>query len=274
VVRVAAGLLVFAAVQRHPYSFYTLLRWICCPVFAYSAFAAHAKNRLLWTWIFGVLSLLYNPIFRVHLDRSTWTGVNWFTVGAIIIAATVFWKDKKSATTTSTNLAEAMTLEDAERIVQEYGSVLAAGGATDEIASYASRLPDSRERIIQAMKLWLAHEIKSRSLTEEFRNEIGTAASRLPFFIEDTEARRLNTLYRSNAPAQRAGLTTEETIRRANADREVFRWGTNATATGVLLRGELSNFTSVIEQFDPADSFCWQGVYTLAKFKHQPPRET
>jgi hypothetical protein len=142
---VAAGLLVFAAVQRHPYSFYMLLRWICCPVFAYSAFAAHEKNRLLWIWIFGMLGLLYNPIFRVHLDRSTWTGVNWFTVGAIIVAATVFSKDKKSATA-SVNPAEAMTLKDAERIVQEYGSALAAGGTTDEIASYASRLPHTRGR--------------------------------------------------------------------------------------------------------------------------------
>jgi hypothetical protein len=33
----------------------------------------------------------------VHLDRSTWIGVNWFTVGAIIVAATVFWRNKKSA---------------------------------------------------------------------------------------------------------------------------------------------------------------------------------
>src|SRR6059058_4464721 len=48
---VVAGLLVFAAVERHPFSFYTLLRWICCPVFAYSAFAAHEKNRVVWVWI-------------------------------------------------------------------------------------------------------------------------------------------------------------------------------------------------------------------------------
>ena len=89
---VAAALLVYAAVERHPYSFYTLLRWICCPVFAYSAFAAHEKNRVPWVWVFGVLALLYNPLFRVHLDRSTWTGVNWFTVGAIIIAALSFWR--------------------------------------------------------------------------------------------------------------------------------------------------------------------------------------
>jgi hypothetical protein len=87
---VTAGLLVSAAVQRHPYSFYTLLRWICCPVLAYSAFAAHERNRVLWVWIFGVLAALYNPIFAVHLNRSTWIGVNWFTVGAIVIAGVVF----------------------------------------------------------------------------------------------------------------------------------------------------------------------------------------
>jgi hypothetical protein len=107
---VVAGLLVSAAVQRHPYSFYTLLRWICCPVFAHSAFAAYEKRRVLWVWVFVVLAGLYNPIFRVHLDRNTWTSVNWVTVGAIIIAAAVFLKDKKSAT--STNVAEAMMHEN------------------------------------------------------------------------------------------------------------------------------------------------------------------
>jgi hypothetical protein len=98
---VAAGLLVSAAVQRHPYSFYTLLRWICCPIFAYSAFAAHEKNRMPWVWVFGVLALLYNPIFRVHLDRSTWVGVNWATAAAIIIAAAVFWRRPSSSPPTS-----------------------------------------------------------------------------------------------------------------------------------------------------------------------------
>ena len=91
---VAAGMLVYAGIERHPYSFYTLLRWICSPVFAYSAVAAYERKRLPWAWIFGVLALLYNPIFRVHLDRSTWVGVNWFTVGTIIIAAVAFWRTR------------------------------------------------------------------------------------------------------------------------------------------------------------------------------------
>jgi len=48
------------------------------------------NNRVLWVWIFGVLAALYNPIFPVHLDRSTWIGANWFTVGVIAIAGVVF----------------------------------------------------------------------------------------------------------------------------------------------------------------------------------------
>ena len=89
---VATAMLVLAVTGKHPYGFYTLLRWICCPIFAYSAFAAYERNRIPWVWVFGVLAGLYNPLFRVHLDRSTWTNVNWGTVGAIIIAAALFWR--------------------------------------------------------------------------------------------------------------------------------------------------------------------------------------
>jgi hypothetical protein len=89
-------MLVSAAVDKHPYSFYTLLR-ICCLVFAYSTFAAHERNRVLWVWVFGACAALYNPIFRVHLDRDTWVVVNWVTVGVIAVAGIAFWLDKKKS---------------------------------------------------------------------------------------------------------------------------------------------------------------------------------
>jgi Family of unknown function (DUF6804) len=67
---VVAGLLVFAAVERHPYSYYTLLRWICCPVFAYSAFAAYEKNRVLWVWVFGInISIVFICAFPVDCGQ-------------------------------------------------------------------------------------------------------------------------------------------------------------------------------------------------------------
>jgi hypothetical protein len=96
-----AGMLVYAVIENHPYSYYTLLRWVCCPVFAYSAVSAFEVSRVAWTWIFGVLAGLYNPLFRVHLDRTTWVGVNWLTIGAVAVAAVVFWWDNKQSRTQS-----------------------------------------------------------------------------------------------------------------------------------------------------------------------------
>jgi hypothetical protein len=167
-----------------------------------------------------------------------------------------------------------MTVEDAEKIVQEYSAVLATESATDGPASYASRLPHSPERIVQAMKLWLAHDIQNRSLTQEFQNEIGTVASRLPYFIEDAEAHRLNTIRRSFSPAARVGLAREEFIARAKAVREVDEWATNAVIAGLSLRRELSEFIAAVEQFDTTDSLYWQRVYTLAGLEHSPTRKS
>jgi len=94
---VATVMLIFAVTGKHPYSFYTLLRWICCAVFAYSAFTAHEKNRVPWAWIFGVLAVLFNPIMPVHLQRDTWQMIDWLTIGVIVVAAVSFlprWKER------------------------------------------------------------------------------------------------------------------------------------------------------------------------------------
>lgn len=157
-----------------------------------------------------------------------------------------------------------MTLEDAETIVQEYASVLATETATDGPASCSSRLPHPPEKVIQAMKLWLAYEIQNRSLTQEFRNEIGTAASRLPYFIQDEEAHRLNTTNRNYSAAEGDSPTTEDFIARAKVVGEVHEWSMNARIAGSSLRCELSDFVAAVEQFDPTDSLYWQRVHTLA----------
>jgi hypothetical protein len=91
---VAVVMLGFAVTGKHPYSFYVLLRWICCAVFAISAFTAHKQYRDLWVWVFGVLALLFNPIVPLHLQRDTWQGVDWSAIGVVVIAAISFWRDK------------------------------------------------------------------------------------------------------------------------------------------------------------------------------------
>jgi len=93
---IAAVMLVFAAVEKQPDSFYTLLRWVCCAVFAYSAVVSFQMKRMLWLWIFALLAVLYNPIFLSLRDRSLWIAADWLSIGAMVIAAFVFRKVSKT----------------------------------------------------------------------------------------------------------------------------------------------------------------------------------
>jgi len=93
---IAAVMLVFAAAEKQPDSFYTLLRWVCCAVFAYSVITSFQMKRVLWLGIFAVLAVLFNPIFPPGLDRSLWIMADWMAIGAVVFAAFIFWKDAKS----------------------------------------------------------------------------------------------------------------------------------------------------------------------------------
>ena len=93
---IAAVMLVFAAAEKQPDSFYTLQRWVCCAVFAYSGVTSFQMKRVLWLCIFVVLAVVFNPIFPLPLDRSLWIVVDWFAIGTVVFAAFIFWKDAKS----------------------------------------------------------------------------------------------------------------------------------------------------------------------------------
>ena|SRR5438477_4251546 len=87
---IAAVVLVFAAAEKQPDSFYTMLRWVCCVVFVYSAVTSFQMKRVLWLAIFAVLGLLFNPVFPLGLDRTQWIVADWFSIGAMVVAASVF----------------------------------------------------------------------------------------------------------------------------------------------------------------------------------------
>ena len=136
--------------------------------------------------------------------------------------------------------------------------------ADEGSAFYASSLPHSPERIIQAMKLVLAHDIQNRSLTEETRNAIGTGASMLARFIDDREAQRLNSIKRNFKASDCAGLPPDEFRKQVKIIDEVHNWTQNAMMAGLTLRRGLSDFIETVEQFDTIDPLYWQRVYTLA----------
>lgn len=87
-------LLLIAFNPANPYSYYILLRWICCAAFAYLAFVTYKEGKQEWVWILGVTALVYNPFFPIHLNRKLWSVINIIT---IIIAASslVFFRKTK-----------------------------------------------------------------------------------------------------------------------------------------------------------------------------------
>jgi hypothetical protein len=87
---IAAVMLVFAAAEKQPDSFYTLLRWVCCAVFACSAVTSFQMKRMLWLCIFGVLAVLFNPIFPLGLNRNSWIVADWLSIGAVVFSAFLF----------------------------------------------------------------------------------------------------------------------------------------------------------------------------------------
>ncbi len=81
-------MLLWALNPNNPYGYYSLLRWVCCAVFAYLAFQAFAQEKQGWLWVLGITAAVYNPIIRVHMTREIWSVINVITIG--IAVASIF----------------------------------------------------------------------------------------------------------------------------------------------------------------------------------------
>jgi hypothetical protein len=75
------------AVLSLPYDYYTLLRLFTCPVLAYGAYLTYKLNKSIWCWLLGTLAVLYNPVFRIHLQRETWEPINLATAAFAFVVA-------------------------------------------------------------------------------------------------------------------------------------------------------------------------------------------
>lgn len=80
---IASAMLLWALVPSNPYSYYVLLRIVCCACFGWLAIQAKARDLNGWMWAFVGLAVVYNPVLRVHMTRDFWSVVN---VATIVVA--------------------------------------------------------------------------------------------------------------------------------------------------------------------------------------------
>jgi hypothetical protein len=88
---VIASALLLVATERMPYGYYTLTRIVVCGLgafFAYVGWEGGLVSRV-WSTIFGLVAVLFNPIFPIYLSRGTWYGID-ISVAFIFAAHLIF----------------------------------------------------------------------------------------------------------------------------------------------------------------------------------------
>ena len=88
VLKAIAMLMLIIAVNELPYDYYTILRWVVCGISSYLAYKYYESNKNTWTWIFGVIAVIFNPILPVHLKKETWQIID---IGVAILFFISMW---------------------------------------------------------------------------------------------------------------------------------------------------------------------------------------
>ena len=80
-------LLLLGILNGWPYGFYIILRWVVCGVAIFNT-VGFSKSKLTgWVFVFGALAFLFNPLFPVYLNKSSWVGIDLISAIVFFIGA-------------------------------------------------------------------------------------------------------------------------------------------------------------------------------------------
>lgn len=73
---ISALFLFIALFDGLPYGYFTMLRFIICFNSGYLALLSYNNNKEIWSYGFGVIAVLFNPIIPIHLTRGIWITID------------------------------------------------------------------------------------------------------------------------------------------------------------------------------------------------------
>ena len=85
-----AVFLLIAAVGKHPYGFYMVLRLVITVGAVYWAWSVYKVGQRAWTWIFVAVALLLNPFLPIHMQRAQWQSID-LCLGILLIGWSGYW---------------------------------------------------------------------------------------------------------------------------------------------------------------------------------------
>lgn len=78
----AANVVAFADL---PYGYFQLLRIIVTGYCAWVAYGQFVRNGAAFGWTFAAVAILYNPLFKIHLERDVHEVLNLITAALVVI---------------------------------------------------------------------------------------------------------------------------------------------------------------------------------------------
>lgn len=88
---IISGVLLLLAIPTWwPSGFYILLRWAIFISSIVVAYGFYKSKIMAWTFIFGAIAFLFNPVAPVYLGKSTWVIFDF--IGAILFFLAGFSK--------------------------------------------------------------------------------------------------------------------------------------------------------------------------------------
>jgi hypothetical protein len=85
-IKLILAILFFVCLLDMPYGYYQLVRFVGLVGFVILAYQANQQGRQTETIIYGVLALLFQPIFKITLDRQIWNIVDIIVGLGLIIS--------------------------------------------------------------------------------------------------------------------------------------------------------------------------------------------
>ena len=90
VILISVIFLLLAMLEGWAYGFFTLLRCVVFGTSAYLTWLAYTCEKESWSWIFGFIALLFNPIIPIHLYRELWVVIDLLVAVFLIISIFTF----------------------------------------------------------------------------------------------------------------------------------------------------------------------------------------
>ena len=90
VMTISVIFLLLAMLEGWAYGFFMLLRCVVFGTSAYLTWLAYTCRKESWSWIFGFIALLFNPIIPIHLYRELWVIIDLLVAVFLIISIFAF----------------------------------------------------------------------------------------------------------------------------------------------------------------------------------------